>query len=190
MEAERFHRTVTPTTLGAVAPLQLAKTPVLTIAYHDLGSGPAVVLLHGFPYDVHAYTDVAPILAAAGLRVIVPYLRGCGATRFRPGVAGRTAEQAALATDIVDLLDCLGLPYAVVCGFDWGARAACAAAALWPERCSGLVSVGGYALHDLDRAAIPAPPERERAFWYQYYLLSARGRAGLSAHRRELARLL
>jgi len=173
-----------------MTPVQRAETPVLTVGYYDVGRGPAVVLLHGFPYDIHAYADVAPMLAAAGFRVIVPYLRGCGATRFRDATLPRTAEQAALASDIIDLLDCLGLPQAVLGGFDWGARAACAAAALWPGRCAGLVSAGGYAIHDLERASTPAAPERECALWYQYYLATERGRAGLTAYRRELARLL
>jgi pimeloyl-ACP methyl ester carboxylesterase len=178
------------TALQGMTPVQHAATPVLTVGYYEAGTGPAVVLLHGFPYDIHAYANVAPILAAAGFRVIVPYLRGCGATRFRDAAAPRTAEQAALASDIVELLDCLDLPQAVFAGFDWGARAACAAAALWPSRCAGLVSAGGYALHDLARAAIPDTPERECGLWHQYYLATERGRAGLTANRRELARLL
>lgn len=176
--------------LTAMAPVQRVETSVLTVGYYDVGTGPAVVLLHGFPYDIHAYADVAPILAAEGFRVIVPYLRGCGATLFRDATLPRTAEQAALASDIIDLLDCLGLPQAVLGGFDWGARAACAAAALWPGRCAGLVSAGGYVIHDLEWATIPAAPERECALWYQYYLATERGRAGLTVYRRELARLL
>src|SRR6202007_3054472 len=126
--------------LTAMAPVRRVETSVLTVGYYDVGTGPAVVLLHGFPYDIHAYADVAPMLAAKGFRVIVPYLRGCGATRLRDAPVMRTAEQAALASDIIELLDCLGLPQAVLGGFDWGARAACAAAALWPGRCAGLVS--------------------------------------------------
>jgi pimeloyl-ACP methyl ester carboxylesterase len=176
--------------LNAMGPVRHAETSVLTVGYWDVGTGPAVVLLHGFPYDIHAYADVAPMLAEAGLRVIVPYLRGYGATRFRDAALPRTAEQAALASDIVELLDCLDLPQAMLAGFDWGARAACAAAALWPERCPGLVSAGGYALHDLQRAMIPVAPEREYALWHQYYFATERGRAGLTANRRELARLL
>jgi pimeloyl-ACP methyl ester carboxylesterase len=176
--------------LNAMAPVQRVETPVLTVGYYDVGTGPAVVLLHGFPYDIHSYADVAPMLAAAGFRVIVPYLRGCGATRFCDATLPRTNEQAALASDIIELLDCLDLPQAVLAGFDWGARAACAAAALWPERCIGLVSAGGYVLHDLERATIPAAPERECGLWHQYYLATERGRAGLTANRRELARLL
>jgi pimeloyl-ACP methyl ester carboxylesterase len=171
-------------------PLRHVQTPVLSIGCFDAGSGPAVVLLHGFPYDIHAYADVAPVLVAAGCRVIVPYLRGTGATCFRDDRLARTAEQSALASDVADLLDALGLHQALLAGFDWGARAACAAAALWPARCAGLVSAGGYALHDLRRAAVPALPEQEAARWHQYYFMSERGRAGLTARRRELAQLL
>jgi pimeloyl-ACP methyl ester carboxylesterase len=163
---------------------------VLSIGCFDAGSGPAVVLLHGFPYDIHAYADVSRMLVAAGCRVIVPYLRGAGATCFRDGTLARSAEQSALASDVVDLLDGLGLHRALLAGFDWGARAACAAAALWPARCAGLVSAGGYAIHDLQRAATPAAPEQEAALWHQYYFMSERGRAGLTARRRELAHLL
>jgi pimeloyl-ACP methyl ester carboxylesterase len=165
-------------------------TPVLSIGYHDLGEGPAVVLLHGFPYDIHAYAKVGPILADAGFRVVVPYLRGHGTTRFGDDAIPRSAEQGALASDVADLLDGLGLSRAIFAGFDWGARAACAAAALWPQRCDGLVSAGGYALHHLGSAVTPTTPEREAALWYQYYLMSERGRAGLTTYRRELARLL
>jgi pimeloyl-ACP methyl ester carboxylesterase len=165
-------------------------TPVLSIGYHDFGEGPAVVLLHGFPYDIHAYAEVVPILAGAGFRVVVPYLRGHGTTRFRDITIPRSAEQGALASDVIELLDGLGLSRAIFAGFDWGARAACAAAALWPQRCDGLVSAGGYALHHLGSAATPTTPEQEAAIWYQYYLMSERGRAGLTMYRRELARLL
>jgi pimeloyl-ACP methyl ester carboxylesterase len=121
---------------------------------------------------------------------VVPYLRGHGTTRFRDNAIPRSAEQGALASDVIDLLDGLGLSRAIFAGFDWGARAACAAAALWPQRCDGLVSAGGYALHHLASSATPITPEREAAVWYQYYLLSERGRAGLTTYRRELARLL
>jgi len=171
-------------------PLRTLSTSVLSISYHDIGQGPAVVLLHGFPYDIHAYAEAAPILADKGFRVVVPYLRGYGTTRFRDHATPRSAEQAALASDLIDLLDGVGLSRAIFAGFDWGARAACAAAALWPQRCSGLVSAGGYALHHVGSSATPTTPEREAALWYQYYLLSERGRAGLTVYRREFARLL
>jgi pimeloyl-ACP methyl ester carboxylesterase len=171
-------------------PVRTLATEVLSIGYHDIGEGPAVVLLHGFPYDIHAYAEAAPILADTGFRVVVPYLRGYGTTRFRDHATPRSAEQAALASDLIDLLDGVGLSRAIFAGFDWGARAACAAAALWPQRCSGLVSAGGYALHHLGSSATPTRPEREAALWYQYYLMSERGRAGLTIYRREFARLL
>jgi pimeloyl-ACP methyl ester carboxylesterase len=171
-------------------PVRTLATSVLSISYHDIGQGPAVVLLHGFPYDIHAYAEAAPILADTGFRVVVPYLRGYGTTRFRDHATPRSAEQAALASDLIDLLDGVGLSRAIFAGFDWGARAACAAAALWPQRCSGLVSAGGYALHHVGSSATPTTPEREAALWYQYYLLSERGRAGLTIYRREFARLL
>ena len=170
--------------------LQFVTTDILHIGYYELGRGPVVVLLHGFPYDVHAYIEVAPIVAAAGHRVIVPYLRGFGATTYRDRSTLRSAEQAALASDVIDLLDSLGIPHCVVGGFDWGARAACAAAALWPERCRGLVSAGGYLIQDVSSAASPAHPDQESVLWYQYYFLTERGRAGLVRYRRELARKL
>src|ERR1700753_2848756 len=170
------------TSLGPTMPVRTLATPVLSVGYHDVGEGPTVVLLHGFPYDIHAYAEVVPILADAGFRVVVPYLRGHGTTRFRDDTTPRSAEQAALASDLIDLHDALGLSRAIFAGFDWGARAACAAAALWPQRCVGLVSAGGYALHHLGSSATPTTPEREAAIWYQYYLLSERGRAGLSTY--------
>jgi pimeloyl-ACP methyl ester carboxylesterase len=176
--------------IAPTMPVRTLATSVLSIGYHDIGEGPAVVLLHGFPYDIHAYADTAPILADTGFRVVVPYLRGYGTTRFHDHATPRSAEQAALASDVIDLLDGVGLSRAIFAGFDWGARAACAAAALWPQRCSGLVSAGGYALHHLASSATPITPEREAAVWYQYYLLSERGRAGLTIYRREFARLL
>jgi pimeloyl-ACP methyl ester carboxylesterase len=176
--------------ISPTMPVRTLATPVLSVDYHDVGEGPAVVLLHGFPYDIHAYAKVVPILADAGFRVVVPYLRGHGTTRFRDDAIPRSAEQGALAGDVIDLLDGLGLSRAIFAGFDWGARAACAAAALWPQRCDGLISAGGYALHHLASSATPLTPEREAALWYQYYLMSERGRAGLTTYRREFARLL
>ena len=177
-------------TFAPTMPVRTLATPVLSIGYHDFGEGPAVVLLHGFPYDIHAYAEVVPILAGAGFRVVVPYLRGHGTTRFLDTTIPRSAEQGALASDVIDLLDGLGLSRAIFAGFDWGARAACAAAALWPQRCDGLVSAGGYALHHVGSSATPTTPDREAAIWYQYYLMSERGRAGLAMYRREFARLL
>jgi pimeloyl-ACP methyl ester carboxylesterase len=183
------------TTVGAALPVRMGQiryveTDVMRIGYYEIGTGPAVVLLHGFPYDIHAYAAVAPQVAAAGCRAIVPYLRGCGATRYRAASTARSGEQAALAADLHGLLDALDLSDVVLAGFDWGARAACAVAALWPGQCRGLVSAGGYAIQDVASALVPRPPEAERALWYQHYFLTDRGHRGLTQHRRALAELL
>jgi pimeloyl-ACP methyl ester carboxylesterase len=148
------------------------------------------VLLHGFPYDAHAYDEVAPRLAAAGCRVIVPYLRGYGPTRFLSPDTPRSGQQAVLGHDLLALLDALQIRDAVLAGYDWGGRAACVVAALWPERARGLVSGGGYNIQDIARSMEPQPPERELGFWYQYYFHSERGRAGLAQNRYELGKLL
>ena len=165
---------------------------VLRVAWAEHGdpSGRPVVLLHGFPYDVHAYDGVAPLLAARGLRVIVPWLRGYGPTRFLSADTPRSGQQAALGADLLALLDALAIERALVAGYDWGGRAACIAAALWPRRVRGLVSVNGYNLQDLARSGTPAAPDKEHRLWYQYYFHGERGRAGLAAHRREFCRLL
>jgi pimeloyl-ACP methyl ester carboxylesterase len=148
------------------------------------------MLLHGFPFDIHTYVDVAPLLAAKGCRTIVPYLRGYGATRFRDPATPRSGEQAAIGADLIALMDALGVKRGVFAGYDWGGRAACVAAALWPDRCTGLVSVNGYLIQDIAKAMAPAKPEREVALWYQYYFQLERGRAGLAANRRGIARIL
>ena len=173
-------------------PLHYVDAGVLNIAYYEAGpaGGPAVVMLHGFPYDIHSYVDVAPMLAAQGCRVIVPYLRGYGPTRFRDGKTPRSGEQAAVGADLIALMDALSVKRAVFAGYDWGGRAACIGAALWPERCAGLVSVNGYLIQDIARAMVPARPEREVPLWYQYYFQLERGRAGLAANRRGIARIL
>jgi len=173
-------------------PLRQVEAGVLNIGYYEAGpaDGPVVMLLHGFPYDIHAYIDVAPMLAAGGCRVIVPYLRGYGPTRFRDAATPRSGEQAAIGADLMALMDALAIPRAVFAGYDWGGRAACVGAALWSERCTGLVSVNGYLIQDIARAMRPAAPEREVPLWYQYYFQLERGRAGLEANRRDLARLL
>nr|WP_291690811.1 alpha/beta hydrolase [Bradyrhizobium sp.] len=165
---------------------------VLNIAYYEAGppAGPVVVLLHGFPYDIHSYVDVAPMLAGAGCRVLVPYLRGYGPTRFRDPATPRSGEQAAIGADLKALLDALAIPRAVFAGYDWGARAACVGAALWPERCAGLLSVNGYLIQDIANAMQPASVAREVAYWYQWYFQIERGRAGLAANRREIGRTL
>ena len=165
---------------------------VLDVAYYEAGpaDGPVVMLLHGFPYDIHAYVDVAPQLAAQGCRVIAPYLRGYGPTRFRDKATPRSGEQAALGADLIALIDALGIQRAVFAGYDWGGRAACVGAALWPERCAGLVSLNSYNIQDIARARVPASAEREVPLWYQYYFQIERGRAGLAANRREIAKIL
>lgn len=173
-------------------PLRLVDAGVLSIAYYEEGpaDGPVVVLLHGFPYDIHSFVDVAPMLAARGCRTIVPYLRGYGPTRFRDETTPRSGEQAAIGADLIALINALGVKRAVFAGYDWGGRAACVAAALWPDRCIGLVSVNGYLIQDIARAMVPARPEREVPLWYQYYFQLERGRSGLAANRRGIARIL
>ncbi len=165
---------------------------VLDVAYLDSGPapGPTVVLLHGFPYDVHAFDAVTPLLTVAGCRVVVPWLRGFGPTRFRSPTTPRSGQQGVLATDLLALLDALSIEQAVLAGFDWGGRAACIVAALWPQRVTGLVTCGGYNIQDIARSGEPAPPENEHRHWYQYYFHGARGRAGLARNRRDLCRLL
>ena len=165
---------------------------VLEIAYGESGpqDGTTVFLMHGFPYDIHAYTEVAPILAAAGCRVIVPYLRGFGPTRFLNADTPRSGEQAALGADLLALMDALAIPRAVLAGYDWGGRAACVVAALWPERCAGLVSFNSYNIQNIALAMVPDAPENEHMLWYQYYFHSERGRAGLEKDRRAVTSLL
>jgi len=164
----------------------------LNVGYVDAGpdDGPTVVLLHGWPYDIHSFVEVAPLLIAAGCRVIVPYLRGYGTTRFLSGDTPRNGEQAALATDTIALMDALAIEKAVVAGFDWGARSADILAALWPERCSGLVAVSGYLIGNQTVGKLPLPPEAELQWWYQYYFATERGRAGYEQYRREFAKLI
>ncbi len=152
--------------------------------------GPTVLLLHGWPYDIHAFTEVTPKLAAAGYRVIVPHLRGYGTTRFLHDDAVRNGEPAALATDTVALMDALGIRSAIVAGFDWGARTADVLAALWPERCTGLVSVSGYLIGSQASGALPLPPAAEQVWWYQFYFATDRGRAGYAANTRDFAKLI
>ena len=172
--------------------LKLVIAGDLEVAYEESGPaiGPAVVLLHGFPYDVRAFDEVVPPLAAAGCRVLVPYLRGYGATRFLSPATPRSGQQAVLAHDLLALMDALAIPRAVLAGYDWGGRAACIVAALWPQRASGLVSGNGYNLQDIPGSVRPQSPENEHRFWYQYYFHGERGRAGLAKNRREFCKLL
>jgi len=165
---------------------------VLSVGYAEAGpaEGPAALLLHGWPYDIHSYADATSILAARGYRVIVPFLRGHGSTRFRSEQTPRNGQQSVVAVDAVALLDALGIERAVVAGFDWGARTADIVAALWPERCTGLVSVSGYLIGNQAAGIVPLPPEAELQWWYQYYFATERGRAGYDRYRREFAKLI
>ena len=173
-------------------PLRQVDAGALSIAYYEEGpaDGPVVMLMHGFPYDIHSFVDVAPQLAAQGCRVIVPYLRGYGPTRFRDPATPRSGEQAAVGADLIALMDALHVKRAVVAGYDWGGRAACVVAALWPDRCIGLVCVNSYLIQNIAKAMVPTKPQYEVAFWYQYYFQLERGRAGLEANRREIAKIL
>ena len=173
-------------------PLRHVDAGVLNIAYYEAGpaDGPVAVLLHGFPYDIHSYVDVAPMLAEQGCRVIVPYLRGYGPTRFLDAATMRSGEQAAIGADLMALMDALSIPRAVFAGYDWGGRAACVGAALWPERCIGLVCLNSYLIQDIANALNPARVEREVPLWYQWYFQIERGRAGLAADRRGITRVL
>lgn len=175
-----------------MAPLRRIHAGVLDISYFEAGpaDGPPVFLMHGFPYDIHAYAEVAPLLGAAGCHVFVPYLRGYGGTHFLDASTPRSGEQAALGADLLALMDALNIPRAVLAGYDWGGRAACVVAALWPERCTGLVSFNSYNIQDIARAMAPSKAEDEHRLWYQYYFHSERGRAGLAQDRRGLTRLL
>jgi pimeloyl-ACP methyl ester carboxylesterase len=174
------------------AELKRVRTQMLEIAYEEAGpaDGSPVLLLHGFPYDPRAYDEIVPPLAAAGWRTITPYLRGYGSTRFLSSETSRSGQQAALGRDVLDLLDALDIPAATLVGYDWGGRGACIVAALWPERVRRLVTVNGYNIQDIAASRNPQPPEHEYRLWYQYYFHTERGRAGLTAHRRGLCRLL
>ena len=175
-----------------VADLRQIDAGVLEIGYVDRGrvADPAVLLLHGWPYDIHSYSDVVPLLTEAGYRVLVPYLRGYGSTRFLSDDTLRNGEQAALAVDAIAFLDALGIESAIVAGFDWGARTADIVAALWPDRCDGLVSVSGYLIGSQQAGMVPLPPEGELQWWYQYYFATDRGRAGYQKYCREFNKLI
>ncbi|MEV1154707.1 alpha/beta hydrolase [Micromonospora chokoriensis] len=165
---------------------------VLNVGYVDAGppDGPAVILLHGWPYDIHSFVDVVPLLTAAGHRVVVPYLRGYGTTRFLSDDAVRNGEPAAMGLDLVALMDALHIDSAKLAGFDWGARTADVVAALWPERCQGLVSVSGYLIAGQESGRAPLPPKAELAWWYQYYFATERGREGYDKNRRDFNKLI
>ncbi len=168
------------------------RTATLDIGYLESGpaDGPAVILLHGFPDDVHAYDGVAPLLAADGCHVLVPWLRGYGPTRFLDPATPRSGQQAALGADLRDFMDALGIQQATLAGYDWGGRAACIVAALWPERVRGLVSVTGYNIQNIAASGNPASADAEYRHWYQWYFHTERGRAGLTQNRHDICRLL
>ncbi|MFJ5225298.1 alpha/beta fold hydrolase [Streptomyces sp. NPDC088400] len=172
--------------------LKQVKAGELTIGYAEAGPahGPVVILLHGWPYDIHSYVDVAPLLAARGHRVIVPYLRGHGTTSFLSPNTFRNAQQSVIALDIIALMDALRIEKAVLGGFDWGSRTADIIAALWPERCKALVSVSGYLITNRDKNKLPLPPAAEWAWWYQYYFATERGELGLREYRHDFAKLI
>lgn len=165
---------------------------LLNVGYAEVGptNGPAVILLHGWPYDIHSYLDVAPLLASKGYRVIVPYLRGYGATRFLSSETFRNGQQSAVAIDIIALMDALKIEKAIIAGFDWGARTTNIIAALWPERCKAMVSVSGYLIGSPESNKTPLPPKAELAWWYQFYFATERGRIGYEKYRRDFGKLI
>lgn len=177
---------------ASFGPLRQVDAGELNVGYAEAGpaGGPVVILLHGWPYDIHSFVDVAPMLAAAGYRVIVPHLRGHGTTRFLSAQTFRNAQQAVVALDIVALMDALGIRTAILAGYDWGARTANIIAALWPERCKAMVSVNGYLINNLERNKLPLPPKAEWGWWYQFYFATERGRAGYEANRKAFANLI
>ncbi|AGH50730.1 alpha/beta fold family hydrolase [Sphingomonas sp. MM-1] len=177
---------------ASFGPLRQVAAGELSIAYVETGpaSGRPVILLHGWPYDIHSYADAAPLLAAAGYRVIVPYLRGFGGTRFLSDAAPRNAQQSVLAKDVIALMDALRIPKAILGGCDWGARTANIVAALWPERCEAMVSVSGYLIGSQQANQAPLPPRAELAWWYQFYFATERGRIGYERNRGDFARLI
>lgn len=173
-------------------PIKQVSTDVLDVGYYEAGpeDGRPILLLHGFPYDIHSYVDVAPMLVAHGFRVIVPHLRGHGTTRFLDKDTPHSGQQGALGQDVLDLMNALHIPEAVLAGYDWGGRAACVAAALKPTRVVGVVSVNSYLIQNIAKATDPLPAKIEHGLWYQYYFQTERGRAGLEANRRDIARIL
>jgi pimeloyl-ACP methyl ester carboxylesterase len=179
----------TNTSFGALKQIDAG---VLNVGYAEAGptDGPAVILLHGWPYDIHSFVDVAPLLAAGGYRVIVPHLRGHGTTRFLSSRTFRNGQQSAIAVDIITLMDALKIERAILAGYDWGARTANIIAALWPERCKALVSVSGYLIGSLEANKTPLPPKAEFQWWYQFYFATERGRAGYEKYRHDFNRLI
>jgi len=183
---------IKPGTNTSFGTLKQINAGVLNIGYAEAGpaDGPAVVLLHGWPYDIHSYVDVAPLLASAGYRVIVPHLRGYGTTRFLSSETVRNGQQSVVAVDIVALMDALKIKEAIIGGFDWGARTANIIAALWPARCKAMVSVSGYLIGSPEGNKMPLPPKAELEWWYQFYFATERGRAGYDKYRHDFAKLI
>lgn len=181
-----------PGAQAAFGPIRQIDAGVLNVGYAEAGpaNGPVVILLHGWPYDIHSFVDVAPILAASGFRVIVPHLRGHGTTRFLSAATPRNAQQAVVALDIIALMDALKIQKAVIAGYDWGARTANIIAALWPERVKAMVSVNSYLINNRERNMKPLAPKLEHGWWYQFYFATERGQAGYDANRREFNKLL
>jgi len=190
--AETKMPAIKPGTNTSFGPLKQIDAGVLNVGYAEAGpaDGPVVILLHGWPYDIHSYVDVAPLLASAGYRVIVPYVRGYGTTRFLSSGTVRNGQPSAVAVDVVALMDALNIGKATLGGFDWGARTANIIAALWPERCKGMVSVSGYLIGSQESGKMPLPPKAELEWWYQFYFATERGRAGYDKYRHEFSKLI
>jgi pimeloyl-ACP methyl ester carboxylesterase len=183
---------IKPGTNTSFGPLKQIDAGVLNVGYAEAGpaDGPVVILLHGWPYDIHTYVDVAPLLASAGYRVIVPYLRGYGTTRFLSGETVRNGQPSALGADVIALIDALKIEKATIAGCDWGARTANIVASLWPERCKAMVSVSGYLIGSQEAGKMPLPPKAELEWWYQFYFATERGRAGYDKYRRDFSKLI
>jgi pimeloyl-ACP methyl ester carboxylesterase len=181
-----------PGTNASFAPLKQIDAGLLNVGFAETGpaSGPPVILLHGWPYDIYSFVDVAPLLGLAGYRVIVPYLRGYGTTRFLSKDTVRNGQPSALATDIIDLMDALKIDKAIIGGFDWGGRTADIMAVLWPQRCKGIVSVSGYLIGSQESGKMPLPPKAELQWWYQFYFATERGRAGYDKYRHDFSKLI
>jgi pimeloyl-ACP methyl ester carboxylesterase len=183
---------IKPGTNTSFGPLKQIDAGLLNVGYAEAGpaDGRVVILLHGWPYDIYSYVDVAPLLASAGYRVIIPYLRGYGTTRFLASETVRNGQQSVIAVDIIALMDALKIEKATIGGYDWGARTANIIAALWPERCKAMVSVSGYLIGSVAANKMPLPPKAELQWWYQYYFATERGRAGYEQYRRDFAKLI
>ncbi len=190
--AETKSPAASPGTHTSFASLKQTDAGVLNVGFAEAGpaDGPPVILLHGWPYDIHSYVDVAPLLASAGYHVIVPYLRGYGTTRFISGDTVRNGQPSAIAVDIIAFMDALKIEKATIAGYDWGARTANIIAALWPERCKAMVSVSGYLIGSQDAGRMPLPPKAELQWWYQYYFATERGRVGYDKYRHDFAKLI